>query len=141
MKRRLKERAVRGASFLLVVRQRAAVLELLAREDEALLVRGDALLVLNLLLDILDGVRRLDVERDRLAREVLTKICMPPRRRSTRCSVDSFWMLKGGARRARRGGGGWERGEGGGGGEGVEGVKGGGGRGGRRRVSKHVKGG
>ncbi|KAI8476057.1 MAG: hypothetical protein J3K34DRAFT_402813 [Monoraphidium minutum] len=24
---------------------------------------------------------------------VLTKICMPPRRRSTRCSVDSFWML------------------------------------------------
>jgi hypothetical protein len=24
---------------------------------------------------------------------VLTKICMPPRSRSTRCSVDSFWML------------------------------------------------
>ena len=24
---------------------------------------------------------------------VLTKICMPPRRRSTRWSVDSFWML------------------------------------------------
>jgi ubiquitin C len=24
---------------------------------------------------------------------VFTKICMPPRRRSTRCKVDSFWML------------------------------------------------
>jgi len=24
---------------------------------------------------------------------VLTKICIPPRRRSTRCRVDSFWML------------------------------------------------
>ena len=24
---------------------------------------------------------------------VLTKICIPPRRRSTRCKVDSFWML------------------------------------------------
>ena len=25
--------------------------------------------------------------------KVLTKICMPPRRRSTKCRVDSFWML------------------------------------------------
>ena len=24
---------------------------------------------------------------------VLTKICMPPRRRKTKCKVDSFWML------------------------------------------------
>ena len=48
-----------------------AIFELLAREDEALLVGRDALLVLNLLLDVLDGVRRLDVERDRLAREGL----------------------------------------------------------------------
>ena len=58
-------------SYVLVVRQRAAVLELLAGEDEALLIGRDALLVLNLLLDVLDGVRRLDVERDRLARERL----------------------------------------------------------------------
>ena len=42
-----------------VVRQRAAVLELLSGEDQALLVRGDALLVLDLLLHVLDGVRGL----------------------------------------------------------------------------------
>ena len=59
--------------FLLdvVVRKGAAVLELLAGEDEALLIRGDALLVLDLLLDVLDRVRRLDVERDRLTGEGL----------------------------------------------------------------------
>ena len=54
-----------------VVAQRAAVLELLAREDEALLVGRDALLVLDLLLDVVDRVARLDVERDGLAREGL----------------------------------------------------------------------
>ena len=58
----------------------------LTRSDLAtLLIRGNALLVLDLGLDVLNGVRRL--------RSVLTKICMPPRRRSTRWSVDSFWML------------------------------------------------
>ena len=54
-----------------VVRQRAAVLELLAGEDQALLVRRDALLVLDLLLHVVDRVGRLDVERDRLARQGL----------------------------------------------------------------------
>jgi len=54
-----------------VVGQRAAVLELLAREDEALLVGRDALLVLDLLLDVVDRVARLDIERDGLARERL----------------------------------------------------------------------
>ena len=52
-----------------VVGEGAAVLELLAREDEALLVRRDALLVLDLLLHVVDGVRGLHVERDRLAYE------------------------------------------------------------------------
>merc|ERR1711916_352438 len=42
---------VEGGLLLdVVVRERAAVLQLLAGEDEALLIRGDALLVLNLLL-------------------------------------------------------------------------------------------
>ena len=50
-----------------VIRQSAAVLELLAGEDEALLVGGDALLVLDLGLDVVDGVGWLDVERDGLA--------------------------------------------------------------------------
>merc|ERR1719197_312904 len=54
-----------------VVREGAAVLELLAGEDEALLVRRNALLVLDLLLHVVDRVRGLDVERDRLARQGL----------------------------------------------------------------------
>ncbi len=54
-----------------VVRQRPSVLELLAREDETLLIRRDALLVLDLSLHILDGVGRLDLERDRFARQSL----------------------------------------------------------------------
>ena len=52
----------------IVVRERAAVLKLLASEDQTLLVRRDALLVLDFLLYILDCVRGLDVERDRLPR-------------------------------------------------------------------------
>merc|ERR1711970_340543 len=60
-----------------VVRERAAVLELLAREDEALLVRRDALLVLDLGLDVLDRVGRLDLERHRLPRERLDEDLHP----------------------------------------------------------------
>ena len=55
----------------IVVSERAAVLKLLAREDEALLIRRNALLVLDLLLHILDRVAGLHVERDGLARERL----------------------------------------------------------------------
>ena len=54
-----------------VVLEGAAILELLTSEDEALLVRRDALLVLDLLLHVVDRVARLDVERDRLAGEGL----------------------------------------------------------------------
>ena len=54
-----------------VVRERAAVLQLLARKDQALLVRGDALLVLDLGLDVVDRVRRLDLKGDGLARQGL----------------------------------------------------------------------
>ena len=50
-----------------VRRRRAPVLELLASKNEALLVRGDALLVLDLLLHVVDGVAGLDVEGDGLA--------------------------------------------------------------------------
>jgi hypothetical protein len=50
-----------------VIRQGATVLELLACEDQALLVRRDALLVLNLGLDIVDGVGRLHLQGDGLA--------------------------------------------------------------------------
>ena len=52
-----------------VVRKSASILQLLAGEDQSLLVRGNALLVLNLGLDIVDGVGRLDLKGDGLARE------------------------------------------------------------------------
>ena len=52
-----------------VVRQSTAILELLAGKDQTLLVRRDAFLVLDLGLDILNGVRGLDLESDGLAGE------------------------------------------------------------------------
>ena len=55
----------------IVVGEGAAILELLASKDEALLVRRDALLVLDLGLDVVDGVAGLDLERDGLARQSL----------------------------------------------------------------------
>ena len=54
-----------------VVAEGAAILELLAGEDEALLVGRDTLLVLDLGLDIVDRVRRLDLKGDGLAGEGL----------------------------------------------------------------------
>ena len=48
-----------------VVTQSAAVLELPAGEDEALHIRRNAILVLDLQPHGVDRVRRLDVERDR----------------------------------------------------------------------------
>ena len=54
-----------------VVRQRAAILKLLARKNQALLVRRDALLVLDLGLDVLDRVGALDLECDGLAGQCL----------------------------------------------------------------------
>jgi hypothetical protein len=41
----------------IVIRQRPAIFELLAGEDQALLVRWDTFLVLDLALDIVDCVR------------------------------------------------------------------------------------
>ena len=56
-----------------VVRQGAAVLELLARKDEPLLVGWDAFLVLDLGLDVLNRVGWLDLKRDGLAGQRLHK--------------------------------------------------------------------
>jgi hypothetical protein len=61
----------RGLLLDVIVGESAAVLELLAGENQALLVRRDALLVLDLGLDIVDGVAGLDLEGDGLAREGL----------------------------------------------------------------------
>ncbi|KAI8804039.1 hypothetical protein BJ742DRAFT_463310 [Cladochytrium replicatum] len=56
-----------------VVRKRPTVLKLLSGKDKALLVRGNALLVLDLLLNVIDGVRRLDLQSDGLSGEGLHK--------------------------------------------------------------------
>lgn len=60
-------------SYLLdvVVAQGAAILKLLTGEDQTLLVGGDTLLVLDLGLDVVDGVARLNVEGNGLTREGL----------------------------------------------------------------------
>lgn len=55
----------------IVIREGAAILELLAGEDKTLLIRGDTLLVLDLLLDVVDGVRRLHLKGDGLTRKGL----------------------------------------------------------------------
>jgi hypothetical protein len=65
---------VKGGLLLdVVVREGAAILELLPGEDQALLVGGNPLLVLDLGFDVVDGVRRLDVEGDGLAGKGLDK--------------------------------------------------------------------
>ena len=54
---------------LTVVGEGSAVLELFTGEDQSLLVRGDTLLVLDLRLDVVDGVGRLDLKGDGLSGE------------------------------------------------------------------------
>uniref|UniRef100_A0A914KS88 Uncharacterized protein n=1 Tax=Meloidogyne incognita TaxID=6306 RepID=A0A914KS88_MELIC len=53
--------------------QRTTILQLLPCEDETLLLRGDPLLLLDLGLDILDGVRLLHIQGDRLPCERFDK--------------------------------------------------------------------
>ena len=54
-----------------VVRKGSAILKLLTGEDKSLLVWGDTLLILDLGLHVLDSVRGLNVEGDRLTGEGL----------------------------------------------------------------------
>jgi len=64
------EDKVKGGLLLdVVVLESAALFELLAGEDEALLIRGDALLVLDLGLDVIDRVIGLNLQGDVLACE------------------------------------------------------------------------
>ena len=62
-----------GLLLDVVVTEGSAVLKLLASENEALLVGRDALLVLNLSLHVLDGVRRFNIKSDGLAGEGLNE--------------------------------------------------------------------
>ncbi|EGP91975.1 uncharacterized protein MYCGRDRAFT_33513, partial [Zymoseptoria tritici IPO323] len=62
------EDQVEGRLFLdVVVGEGAAILELLSGEAQSLLVRWDAFLVLDLRLDVVDGVGRFHLEGDGLA--------------------------------------------------------------------------
>ncbi len=54
-----------------VVRECASIFELLSGKNETLLIRGNALLVLDLGLDVVNGVGRLDVEGDGLSGQSL----------------------------------------------------------------------
>merc|ERR1719350_801460 len=65
---------VKGALLLdVVVRKSSTILKLLASKDQPLLVWGNSLLVLDLGLDILNGVRWLNLQGDGLASEGLDK--------------------------------------------------------------------
>jgi hypothetical protein len=56
-----------GLLLNVIVGKGAAVLKLFACEDQALLVRRNAFLVLDLGFDVVDGIGGLDLERDGLA--------------------------------------------------------------------------
>merc|ERR1712121_363995 len=61
------------STFLLdvVVREGSSILKLLSGKDQSLLVWWDSLLILDLGLDVLDGIRRLNLESDGLASQGL----------------------------------------------------------------------
>jgi hypothetical protein len=71
-----------------------AILQLLASEDESLVVRGDAFLILDLGLDVVNGIRGLHLQGDGLAGEGLDKdLHTTPQAEQQVEGGDSFWML------------------------------------------------
>ena len=60
-----------GLLLDVVIRESAAIFELLSSEDKSLLIGWDTFLVLDLSLDVLDGVRWLDIKGDGLSGEGL----------------------------------------------------------------------
>jgi len=60
-----------GLLLDIVVRKGSSVFELLSSEDKSLLIRGDTFLVLDLSLDVFDGVRRLNIEGNSLTSQGL----------------------------------------------------------------------
>jgi hypothetical protein len=62
-----------GNSQLTVIGEGSTVFQLLSGENESLLIRGNTLLVLDLALDIVDRVGRLDLEGDGLSSQGLNK--------------------------------------------------------------------
>jgi len=60
-----------GLLLNIIIRKGATVLELLSGEDQALLIRGDSFLVLDLRFNVIDGIRGLNLEGDGLSGESL----------------------------------------------------------------------
>jgi hypothetical protein len=56
-----------GLLLNIIIRKGATVLELLSGEDQALLIRGDSFLVLDLRFNVIDGIRGLNLEGDGLS--------------------------------------------------------------------------
>ena len=56
-----------GLLLDVVVRESASVFKLLTSEDESLLIRRDAFLVLNFCLHVFNGIGGFDIESDSLA--------------------------------------------------------------------------
>ena len=63
-----KDQVESGFLLNVVIREGTAVLELLPSKDQALLVRRNSFLVLDLGLDVIDGVARFNFKRNGLAR-------------------------------------------------------------------------
>ena len=77
-----------GALLLdVVIRECAPILKLLSCKDQALLVWRDSLLILDLRLDIVDRVARLDLQRNRLPRQSLDKDLHPS-------SQSQHWIMR-----------------------------------------------
>ena len=57
----------------IIIGQGSAILQLLAGEDQSLLIWGNSLLILELGLHVLDGVARLNLKGDCLASQGLDK--------------------------------------------------------------------
>mgnify|MGYP006864118693 CR=1 FL=1 len=66
-----KDQVKSGLLLDVVVAQSAAIFQLLSGKDKTLLIRRDSFLILDLSLDVVDGVRRLDIKGDGLTREGL----------------------------------------------------------------------
>jgi hypothetical protein len=63
---------VESALFLdIIIRKRATIWQLLPSEDQALLVRRETFLILNLHFDVVDRIGGLDLKRDRFPRQGL----------------------------------------------------------------------
>ena len=103
----------RGFLLDVVVGQRAAVFELFPGENKTLVSRMDSFVILDFGFYVVDSLAGLRIPRKDwilaftlsimsraptpkvivLLVNVFAKICIQPRKRSTKCSVASFWTL------------------------------------------------